>query len=280
MNSKSTGNARIQLYVHKKSYSRAEFNNRYFKDYDFSNITAEQLKLYNFEQSNDLLGTRKHPFAPANNNDQCAVSQGNNGRYYSCIFQDSQSSLSKHKDKKIHCEKVNNADINAERPIKDFKKDLKIFCLLSRKKDCVIESLQETSEPERFFLDNFIPMSTLDSSLLLEIESVKNGDTVIDNKEHENKYNKTKNLYQELKNHVDNVDCECAMEVWHLKDIVSKLTIEFLINYDSDKLYIFPEFDSWDCLYTTLEDDMDEIDNDKEVSENIFLISIGMVIRN
>ena len=49
-------------------------------------------------------------------------------------------------------------------------------------KDCVIESLQQTSEPERFFLDNFIPMSTLDSSLLLKIDSVKNRVTTIDNK--------------------------------------------------------------------------------------------------
>ena len=69
-------------------------------------------------------------------------------------------------------------------------------CLLSQKKNYVIESLQETLEPERFFLDNFIPMSTLDSSLLLEIESVKNGGTIIENKEHENKYNKTKKLYR------------------------------------------------------------------------------------
>ena len=72
--------------------------------------------------------------------------------------------------------------INAERPIKDLKKDLNMFCLLSKKKDCVIESLQETSEPERFFLDNFIPMSTLDSSLLLKIDSVKNRVTTIDHK--------------------------------------------------------------------------------------------------
>ena len=115
LNSKSTGNARIQLYVHKKSYSRAEFNNRYFKDYDFSNITAEQLKLYNFEQSNELLDTCKHPFAPANNNDQCSVSHGNNGKYYSGTFQDSQSSFSKHKDKTIHCEKGNNAEGNFPR---------------------------------------------------------------------------------------------------------------------------------------------------------------------
>ena len=55
-------------------------------------------------------------------------------------------------------------------------------------------------------------MSTLDSSLLLEIESVKNGVIIIDNKEHENKYNKTKKLYSDLKNHVGIVDCECSME--------------------------------------------------------------------
>ena len=136
-----------------------------------------------------------------------------------------------------------------------------------KKKDCVIESLQETSEPERFFLDNFIPMSTLDSSLLLEIESVKNGVTIINNMEHENKYNKTKKSYSDLNNHVGIVDCECSMEEWYLKYIVSKLTIKFLINYDSDKLNIFPDFDSWDCLYTIFEDDMDEIKNDKMESE-------------
>ena len=64
--------------------------------------------------------------------------------------------------------------INAERTIIDLKKDLKMFCLLIKNKDCVIESLQEILEPERFFLDNFIPMSTLYSSLWLAIESVKN----------------------------------------------------------------------------------------------------------
>ena len=102
--------------------------------------------------------------------------------------------------------------INAERTIIDFKQDLRMFCLSSKKKDCVIESLQETSEPKRFFLDNFIPISTFDSSLLLEIESVKNGVTIIDNKEHENKYNKTKKLYSVLRNDVVNLDCECPME--------------------------------------------------------------------
>ena len=110
MNSKSTGNTRIQLHAYKKSYSRAEINDRYFKNYDFNNVTAEQLKLYNFEESNELLGTRKNPFDPANNNDQCSVSHGNNGRYYAGTFQDSQSSLStiltKHKNKKYIARKV------------------------------------------------------------------------------------------------------------------------------------------------------------------------------
>ena len=116
--------------------------------------------------------------------------------------------------------------------------------------------------------------------MLLAIKSVKNGVTILDNKEHENKYNKTKKLYSDLKNHVGIVDCECLMEEWYLKDIVSKLTIKFLINYDSDKLNIFPDFDCWDWLYTILEDDMDEIENYKKESENILLLSIGMVIRN
>ena len=143
-----------------------------------------------------------------------------------------------------------------------FKKDLKMFCLSSKKKDCVVD-LQETLEPERFFLDNFIPMSTLESSLLLQIDSVTNGHTVIEVKEHENKYNKTKKLYSDLKNHVGIVDCECSMEEWYLKDIVSKLTIEFLINYDSDKSHTFPDIECWDWLYDILEHDMDEMENDK-----------------
>ena len=39
--------------------------------------------------------------------------------------------------------------------------------------------------------------------------------------------------------------------------------IKFLINYDSDKLKLFPDFYSWDYLYTTLEDVIDEIENDQ-----------------
>ena len=59
-----------------------------------------------------------------------------------------------------------------------------------------------------------------------------------------------------------------------------KVTIKFLINYDSDKLNIFPDFYSWDYLYFILKDDMDEREDDQKESENILLISIGMVIRN
>ena len=36
LNSKSTGNARIQLHVYKQNYPKAEISNRYFKDYDFN----------------------------------------------------------------------------------------------------------------------------------------------------------------------------------------------------------------------------------------------------
>ena len=97
MNSKSTGNARIQLHVYKQNYPRSEINNRYFKDYYFNNVTPNQLKLYNFHHSNVLIGKLKHTLPSGNNNDLCSVSQGNNG---------SESSSSKHQDKKIHVEKV------------------------------------------------------------------------------------------------------------------------------------------------------------------------------
>ena len=62
---------------------------------------------------------------------------------------------------------------------------------------------------------------------MLEIESVRNGVTIIDKTEHDKKYNITKKLYRDLKNHVGNVDCECSMEESYLKGIVSKLTIKF-----------------------------------------------------
>ena len=102
LNSKSTGNARIQLHVYKQKYPMAQINNRYFKDYDFKNVTAEQLTFYNFEQSkqhvlkesNEFLSTRKYTSARANNNDQSSVSHGNNGRYQVGTIQDSQSLLS------------------------------------------------------------------------------------------------------------------------------------------------------------------------------------------
>ena len=54
----------------------------------------------------------------------------------------------------------------------DFKKELKLFYLLIKKKYCEIESVEDISEPERFFLDTFISIQTLDISLTLEIESV------------------------------------------------------------------------------------------------------------
>ena len=90
-----------------------------------------------------------------------------------------------------------------------------MFCLLIKKKDCVIDFVKEISDPERLFLDNFISISTWDSCLTLEIESVRNGVKIIDNKEHDKTYNKTKKLYNDLNNHVGNignVDCECSME--------------------------------------------------------------------
>ena len=102
-----------------------------------------------------------------------------------------------------------------------------MFCLLIKKKDCVIESVKWISEPERFFLENFIAKSTLDSCLMLEIKSVRNGVTIIDNKEHDKKYIITKQLYSDLMNHAGNIDCECSMEERYLKVIVSKLTIKF-----------------------------------------------------
>ena len=49
LNSKSTGNARVQLHIYSKIHSGADINNRYYNGYDFNNVIAEQLKLYNFE---------------------------------------------------------------------------------------------------------------------------------------------------------------------------------------------------------------------------------------
>ena len=60
---------------------------------------------------------------------------------------------------------------------------------------------------------------------------------------------------------------------------MSKLTIKFLINYDLDNLNIFTKFDCWDWLYLILENNIDEMEDDRKDSENILLISIGRVIR-
>jgi len=98
LNSKSLGNARIQLHVYKQNYHKALINNRFFKNYDFNNVTDNQLRLYNFHQPNVILGKFKHQLASGNSNDLCPVSQGNN-----C----SESSSSKHQDKKIQREKNN-----------------------------------------------------------------------------------------------------------------------------------------------------------------------------
>ena len=49
LNSKSTGNSRIQLHIYSKSHPGTDINNRYYNGYDFKNVIAEQLKLYSFE---------------------------------------------------------------------------------------------------------------------------------------------------------------------------------------------------------------------------------------
>ena len=46
--------------------------------------------------------------------------------------------------------------------------------------------------------------------------------------------------------------------------IVSDLTIKFLIDYNIDTTFIFPDFDSWERLYCILGDDLhDAIDDDQ-----------------
>ena len=57
------------------------------------------------------------------------------------------------------------------------------------------------------------------------------------------------------------------MEEWYLKDIVSKLTITFLINHDLDKTYIFPHFDCWELLYCILQEDLQETEDDHHESK-------------
>ena len=49
LNSKYTGNTRIQLHIYSKSHPGADINNRYYNGYDFKSVIAGQLKLYNFE---------------------------------------------------------------------------------------------------------------------------------------------------------------------------------------------------------------------------------------
>ena len=53
------------------------------------------------------------------------------------------------------------------------------------------------------------------------------------------------------------------MEKWYLKDIMSKLTITFLINYDLDKNFIFPDLDSWLMLYYIIQDVLHETEDDQ-----------------
>ena len=48
---------------------------------------------------------------------------------------------------------------------------------------------------------------------------------------------------------------------------MSKLIIKFLINYDSAKLIIFPDFESWNWLYLILENNMDETEDDQNESQ-------------
>ena len=79
----------------------------------------------------------------------------------------------------------------------NFKQELKSYCLLIKK--------------ENFFLDNFISILTLDRCLKSEIESIKNGMTIIEKKEHDKKYKTTNKLYIDLKNYIGNVNCECSM---------------------------------------------------------------------
>ena len=77
-NSKTKGNARMQLYIYSKSHSGADISNCFYNGYNFTNVTSEQLKVYNFEQakqnvskeSNDLINTRSSSSARAYNNDQ------------------------------------------------------------------------------------------------------------------------------------------------------------------------------------------------------------------
>ena len=62
------------------------------------------------------------------------------------------------------------------------------------------------------------------------------------------------------------------MEERYLKDIVSKLTIKFLVNYDLDKTYIFPHFDCWEILYYILQEYLQETEDDQNESKQYRVI--------
>ena len=59
------------------------------------------------------------------------------------------------------------------------------------------------------------------------------------------------------------MSCDCSTEEEDLKVIVSRLTIKFLIYYDSDGKYIFPD---WDILYCIVQDDSQEKDDNHHES--------------
>ena len=77
----------------------------------------------------------------------------------------------------------------------------------------------------------------------------------INENDYEKKCQITKQLYINLKRHVGNVSIDFSMEEWYLKKIVSDLTIKFLIDYNTDNNYIFPDFSCWKMLYTIVGDD-------------------------
>ena len=56
------------------------------------------------------------------------------------------------------------------------------------------------------------------------------------------------------------------MEEWYLKDMMSKLTIKFLIAYDLDNIYIFSDFDYQKVLYYIIQDDLQETEDDQNDS--------------
>ena len=126
--------------------------------------------------------------------------------------------------------------VNDTRLISISKKELQSFCLLIRKED-----VEEVKIPDEMFLDNFISISALNYSLDSEIIN----NNFMDLEEHENNLNKTKTLFKSMSNHFGKIDCNCSMDEWFLKNIVSKLTIKLLIDYDEDEKYQFPNMDCW-----------------------------------